>query len=247
VLRAPGEAQTGAVWPAIHLGVLVSIGDVRVPASVPVLSRGKHRSPRTGACFMEFASFLAGERWSDHPACTHPLLAALARHVNDCTSEAGRQRLVELVPSVIGLASDDPHVDVRIALRAATTALPVVAADRVMAVAVLTCQRVLADLDGLPEGWLDDDSRQALARAPYAADWARRYTAGITTSVRMFRRHAAPNIVRDAVVGIARACVPEPDRLLHDLLASAIEDCRVWATPRPDHLETIHPSGSIGG
>ena len=29
-----------------------------VPDGVPVLSRGKHHSPRRGACFMEFASFL---------------------------------------------------------------------------------------------------------------------------------------------------------------------------------------------
>ncbi len=35
---------------------------------------------------MELASYLAGERWSDHPACTHPLLAAVARDVNDYTS-----------------------------------------------------------------------------------------------------------------------------------------------------------------
>ena len=49
------------------------------PALLPVLSRGKHRNPRKGACFMEFASLLAGERWSDHPACTHPLLAAVAQ------------------------------------------------------------------------------------------------------------------------------------------------------------------------
>jgi hypothetical protein len=218
----------------------VSTGDVRVPASVPVLSPGKHRSPRKGACFMEFASFLAGERWSDHPACTHPLLAALARHVNDCTTDAGRQRLVELVPSVIGLASDDPHVDVRIALRAAITALPVVAADRVMAVAVLTCQRVLADLDGKPEGWLEDDSRHALAQAPLAANWARRYAAGATVSMQTFRRRAAPNIVQDAVMGIAAACVPEPDRLLRDLLVGAIEDCRARAqpAPRPDRQPT---------
>jgi hypothetical protein len=48
------------------------------PALLPLLSRGKHRSPLKGACFMEFASMLAGERWSDHPACTHPLLAAVA-------------------------------------------------------------------------------------------------------------------------------------------------------------------------
>ena len=33
---------------------------------------GRHRNPRKGACFMEMASFLAGERWSDHPQCTHP-------------------------------------------------------------------------------------------------------------------------------------------------------------------------------
>ena len=60
---------------------------------MPILSRGRHRSPRRGACFMEFASYLAGERWSDHPACTHGTLAHLARLVNDLTSDAGRARL----------------------------------------------------------------------------------------------------------------------------------------------------------
>ena len=49
------------------------------PELVPVLSRGKHRNARRGACFMEMASFLAGERWSDHPSCTHPLLAGDSR------------------------------------------------------------------------------------------------------------------------------------------------------------------------
>src|SRR6188474_3722894 len=92
------------------------------PDGVPVLSRGRHRSARRGACFMEFASFLAGERWSDHPSCTHPLLAGLARLVNDCTSDANRRRLAPLLPSVIGLTSADVRVDVRIALRCARTA-----------------------------------------------------------------------------------------------------------------------------
>ena len=78
------------------------------PGIMPVLSRGKHRNPRRGACFMEFASFLAGERWSDHPACTHPSLAALARLVNDWTSDTNRPRLAHLVPSVIGLTSPVP-------------------------------------------------------------------------------------------------------------------------------------------
>ena len=58
-----------------------------LPDGIPVLSRGHHRTPRRGACFMELASVLAGERWSDHPACTHPLLAELARLVNDDTSD----------------------------------------------------------------------------------------------------------------------------------------------------------------
>jgi hypothetical protein len=116
------------------------------PVVLPILSRGKHRSPRKGACFMEFASLLAGERWSDHPACTHPRLAAVARHVNDHTSDAGRARLAGLIPSVIGLTGEDLHIDARLALGSARLALPVVAAERqgVLAVAVLSCERVLA-------------------------------------------------------------------------------------------------------
>src|SRR3954454_3192877 len=77
------------------------------PDGVPVLSRGKHRTARRGACFMEFASFLAGERWSDHPACTHPLLAQVARQVNDLVGDEGRQQLVPLIPSVVGRHGDD--------------------------------------------------------------------------------------------------------------------------------------------
>jgi hypothetical protein len=88
-----------------------------VPDMLPVLSRGKHRSPRKGACFMELASYLAGERWSDHPACTHSWLAAVARLVNDHTSDEGRPLLAELIPSVIGLTGDELHIDALITLR----------------------------------------------------------------------------------------------------------------------------------
>src|SRR4030095_371748 len=97
--------------------------DADVPELVPQLLPGKHRSPRKGACFMELASYLAGERWSDHPACTHSLLASVARLVNDHTSDDGRPRLAELIPSVIGLTGDDLHIDALITLRCATMAL----------------------------------------------------------------------------------------------------------------------------
>jgi len=197
-----------------------------VPDIVPVLSRGRHRSQRSGACFMEMASLLAGERWSDHPRCTHPLLARLARLVNDYTSDACRSQLAILVPSVIGLTREDVRVDARIARRCACVALPVVSAERqhIMAVSILSANHVLADLDGRPAASLDGRSRRALQQVPVAAQWAYRFTDRVGISTRGFRRHTAPSIVRGAVHGIAEACIPDPDRLLRELLTWAIRN-----------------------
>ena len=208
-------------------------------ALLPVLSRGKHRNPRKGACFMEFASLLAGERWSDHPACTHPLLAAVARHVNDHTSDAGRSQLADLIPSVIGLTGHDLRIDARIALRSAILALPVVAAERqrVMAVSVLSCDRMLAELDGRPAAELEAPSRHALARAPLAAQWASRFAdtaSSVRVTAKRFRDQSAPTIVHSAVAGIAQACVPDPDAMLRDLLVQAIDACATWGVRDPE-------------
>lgn len=194
---------------------------------MPVLSRGRHRNPKRGACFMEFASYLAGERWSDHPSCTHPLLAALARLVNDNVSDGNRGRLVRLVPSVIGLTSDDLRVDAHIALRCATTALPVAAAERqlALAVSVLAAEEMLARLDRGPSGRLSPRSQEAMDQVPQAAAEARRFSRAARITEKGFRRYAAPNAVQLSVVGIVQACIPDPDALLGDLLAGAIEDC----------------------
>lgn len=73
------------------------------PSGLPVLGGGAHADPADGACFMEYASLLAGERWSDHPRCTHPALAQLARLVNDNIRDDLRYLLVPLVPDAIGL------------------------------------------------------------------------------------------------------------------------------------------------
>jgi hypothetical protein len=198
----------------------------QVPELVPQLSRGKHRNPRKGACFMEMASYLAGERWSDSPSCTHPLLAALARLVNDHTSDAGRDELVVLVPSVIGLNGDDPRIDLHVMLRAATMALPVVAADRqrVLAVAILAGERAVDDLDGRRPGTLSPAGRAALDQVPDAAGWARGFVRDMGTVPAGVRRHGAPGTVRHAVTGIAEACIRDPDALLRDLLTAAIAD-----------------------
>lgn len=203
---------------------------------LPVLSRGKHRKAHKGACFMEFASYLAGERWSDHPDCTHPLLASLARHVNDLVSDESRQQLVEHVPDVIGLVGSDLRIDLAITLRAARTALPVAAEERqrVMAVAVLNCERLNAELVGRPDAPMSRASREALRRAPAAALWARKHAREMSISKRLFRRQTAPAIVDLAVLGIAQACVDDPDRMLIDLLVGAIDDCRALCRPA-DH------------
>ena len=210
------------------------------PLLMPVLSRGRHRSPRKGACFMEMASYLAGERWSDRPACTHPALAALARSVNDCTSDAGRAALAPLIPSVVGLTGDDPLLHARLALLCATRALPVVAEERqrVMAVAALAADRVLARSDGRGGAGLLPQTRQALARAPLAAAWAQGFATAEGVGLRAHRRHAVPHVIGSAVAGIALSCTADPDALLHALLVEAIETCR---TAAPRHVPTAEP------
>lgn len=220
---------------------------VDVPAALPVLSAGKHRSPRKGACFMEFASFLAGEKWSDHPACTQPLLARLARLVNDCTSDEQRPRLAQLIPSVIGLRSDDPRLDIRIALRAASTALPVaaVSSQRVLAVAILSGRRVLVQLDGQVPADIEARTELALEAAPDAVHWAHEFSAGASTTVRGYLRSACPTAVRCAVEGVLRAAVSQPDARLHDLLAGAIEESVVYLnaeTPAAEMADAVDRS-----
>lgn len=197
------------------------------PALLPVLSRGRHRSARKGACFMEMASYLAGERWSDHPRCTHPLLAQLARSVNDHTSDAHRGELASLIPSVIGVTGDDVRLDAGVVRRCAQAALPVVSAERqnMMAAALLTAESVLNQVSGHAPGTLTDASRQALEQAPLAAQRGRRLVDEVGVSVRGFRRHATRPTVQIAVRGIAEACIPDPDRRLRDLLAAVIDDC----------------------
>ena len=201
-----------------------------LPDIVPVLSRGKHRNPRKGACFMELASYLAGERWSDHPACTHPLLASVARLVNDYTSDRGRPRLAELIPSVIGLTGGDLHIDAFISLRCATIALPVAAADRqrVLAVSVLVCERVLAQLDARPRDRLSPNSERVLGTAPQATQWADRFTSNLRPRLAAFRLQAAPLAVRCAVEAAAQALISDPDVLLRKMLVESVEICAAW-------------------
>ena len=74
-------------------------GKSQVPDQLPLLQRGRHRRPEDGACVMEYVSVLAGAPFTDHPRCTHPALATLARLVNDWIDDDGaRSELARLAP-----------------------------------------------------------------------------------------------------------------------------------------------------
>ncbi|MCS5718898.1 hypothetical protein N1027_12205 [Herbiconiux sp. CPCC 205763] len=195
------------------------------PDIMPVLSAGRHRSPRSGACFMEFASFLAGERWSDHPSCTHAGLAHMARAVNDLTSNEGRSALAPLIPSVIGLTTDDPRLDLIIAVTAASAAIPIASIDRqhALAVGALVCQDALERAGGSAPIDVDGPLREALDAAPEAEAWARRF---LDRNVRWRRAEISARqthvTIAMSVDGVRSACAPFPDERLYALLESTI-------------------------
>lgn len=66
------------------------------------LSRGKHSSPREGACVMELASMLAGEQFSDRPASVCPVIGGFLRSYNDALDDEHRQALYDYAGRVVG-------------------------------------------------------------------------------------------------------------------------------------------------
>lgn len=199
-----------------------------LPDFMPVLSRGKHRTPKSGGCFMEFASYLAGESWSDHPACTHPALASLARMVNDCSSDSARLKLGLLIPSVIGLTGSDKRIEIVVAIRAGCEALPIASMERqrALAVGLLTCERHLSALDAKLAEQLHPLVHAALAEAPDAHTWAHDFIGSVHPwSQTKFSPRTIDTIIRVSVQGIAEACVSDADARLYTLLDHAINDC----------------------
>lgn len=179
---------------------------------------------------MEFASYLAGERWSDHPACTDPVLASLARAVNDGVQDDRRDELVVDIPRVIGLRAEGKTAEAAmrlvVALRAATMALPVasVGRQRTLATAIVAIQQALAER-GIPTpGRLAADTAAALADVPDATTWARQHLARWPVRIADLLRGGCEITARTAAVGIAEACVLDPDALLIATLRAAIAD-----------------------
>lgn len=109
------------------------IGDVVTETAIrgtdegqsPVLRRGRHPDADSGVCLMEFTALLAGEEFGDRPRCVHPLVAAVARVVNDSVSDEVRNDLLSRAVALPGTNSDDPRISAAITLTAIEAALPV--------------------------------------------------------------------------------------------------------------------------
>ena len=198
-----------------------------LPDGIPVLSRGRHRSPRRGACFMELASVLAGERWSDHPSCTHPLLAEVARRVNDRVNDAERQELLLLVPSVVGRRGDDrTWLTVAVAAAASVVLDVTEPTQRVLAGGLLQAESLCGDDPELAE--TKRQARAALELIPGAVAWVEALGVRSPITRKTFAKHSAPTMVRHAVEGVVATGSPVVDRRLRALLEAAIA-----ATPTP--------------
>jgi hypothetical protein len=71
------------------------------------LARGKHSSPKHGACVMELASMLAGEPFTDRPVSVCPVIGSFLRAYNDAIDATRRQDLYAYASKVIGSHADE--------------------------------------------------------------------------------------------------------------------------------------------
>jgi hypothetical protein len=182
---------------------------------------------------MELASVLAGERWSDHPACTHPLLAELAREVNDGTSDADRQQLAPMIPSVVGrLGDDQSFLTIAVAVAASTILEVPEGTQRVLAGGLLRAEQVSADL-GPDLVATRQQAQAALALVPGAVAWFERIGVRDRITAKTFAKRCAPTMVRCAVDGVVTSGRPDRDQRLRALLAVGIAACPAPAQEIP--------------
>ena len=161
-------------------------------SKITVLDSGGH-SPDSHYCLMEAVAYVAGEAWSDRPACVSPCLAAYGRALNDAMPTKQRQRLIPLIPRLIGTAQ--PELEQQRAYLLADVAMRVLAP---MALRSAHLDDDAGKLEALPP-IIDKRSARAAADAAYAAADAAAYAAARAAA------RAAAYAAADAADAAARA------------------------------------------
>lgn len=182
---------------------------VPAPEHLPLLSRGAHTDPADGACLMEYVSLLAGEQFSDRPNCTHPLLAQIARLVNDTSPENVRHELATLAPGLIDTAGGDPRVAPALVICCAERGLSAEPASFRLRRHLGRARRRLERLD-------KTEGRPGV--------WAR-------TSDPFYQYGSAAPAVGHTLTALARLPEGERERELRQLLTRATDACRRYTPP----------------
>ena len=99
--RAVVRRRTASLRGAARFGKVEAMSVSHSHQTV-TLARGKHTSPRAGACVMELASMLAGEDFTDRPASVCPVIAAFLRAYNDAIDDRRRQDLYRYASAAVG-------------------------------------------------------------------------------------------------------------------------------------------------
>lgn len=58
-------------------------------------------------CLLEAVAYIAGEKWTDRPACVSPLLGGYGRNLNDAMDYAARQRLKPFIYRLLGTGAGE--------------------------------------------------------------------------------------------------------------------------------------------
>jgi hypothetical protein len=199
-----------------------------LPDGMPVLSAGKHRRPTQGACLMEYVSVLAGRRFSAKPPCTDRTLAAIARAVNDYSSDAGRQRLSQFAGALAGAGRLDIADQQDLARRVLLTAMPHSTGTRrrTLLVALFGLERAASgsthDVDTVA---MSLDTELALLGGAGDIERARRMCVELPVAVRQYHRSGMAIAVEFAIAMIADEA-PDPDAVLFALLGACLDDHR---------------------
>jgi len=186
---------------------------------------------------MEYTSVLAGERFSDSPACTDPVLAALARAVNDYTGDSARQRLAPLAGDLTTACGAGDEVARRITRRAVLTALPYASGDRrrVLVVALLGLERACAGVSrGFDRDLLSLDAELGLLGCDREVDEAEDSLRRLPVPVAEHTRRGLAMTVEIAVATIADEATDADDVL-----------CRLLEDSLADYTETATTSGAV--
>ena len=69
---------------------------------VPWIRSGKGNRPQDGGCIMQIIDWITEATWTDMPVCVAGHVRWAAIYVNDLVADETRQRLLDLIPKMMG-------------------------------------------------------------------------------------------------------------------------------------------------